>query len=358
MVSVCKIDETDRDYWDNEVSNFEAVHPLNAFGWGKVRAIDGWSPTYLLAKRGSSVVGAVMILKKWIPCFGISIMYAPRGPLFKLSDKEALKTLLLRIKAEARKNHAVFARIDPNIEEAELLKYSDVFIEEGFTHLRHRWTFWNTPRDVYRIDLTRSNDERDLFSTLDRQTRKSIRKAQKQGVAIQKATSLSELNAFYKIFKQFSIDKGFMCRRYEYQMGLWNEYILRSKGALFLAIYQGQIIGGQMCLQFSSKCLAMHAVTPYEYRHLRTSEAYVWEAIKWAKVLGCRWFSFRGVGTTPTEEAFKRKFGPEVVPLIGYYDLALHPLLYRLLHFGEFEILPRIWSALMKARRRSKSLKR
>lgn len=351
MLSVIEIHERERDYWDREISKFESVHPLNAFGWGRVRAIDGWESTCLLARKGDLVTGAVMILTKSIPFTGLSIMYAPRGPLFNPSDKETLKVLLKSMKIKAKEKHAVFLRIDPNITEETILKNGDFFVEQGLVHLKHRWTFWNTPRDVYRIDPTKVRTQDELFKTLDRQARKAVRKSRKQGVTVRHGTSLEELDIFYKFFKEFTVEKGFMSRSYAYQKSLWDEYIMRGNGKLFVAVYKNQIVGGLICLIFGKKCLAMHMGTPYKYQYLRSNDAYVWESIKWAKGNGCKWFSFRGVGTTPTQEKFKRKFRPEVVSLAGYYDFVFYPLLYRLFYTVEFEILPRIWHVLMHIRK-------
>ncbi|HUU41938.1 MAG TPA: peptidoglycan bridge formation glycyltransferase FemA/FemB family protein, partial [Desulfatiglandales bacterium] len=162
MLSIVEIDERNRDYWDREIAKFETVHPLNAFGWGKVRAVDGWRATYLMAKRGDSITGAIMILVKSIPLSGLSVMYAPRGPVFKPSDRQTLKALLERIRIEAQKRHAIFLRIDPNITENTIFNKGDPFVKEGFIHLEKRWTFWNTPRDVYRIDISKARNEEEL----------------------------------------------------------------------------------------------------------------------------------------------------------------------------------------------------
>jgi peptidoglycan pentaglycine glycine transferase (the first glycine) len=355
MVSVAEIDEARRGLWDFEIAKFENAHPLNAYGWGKVRAIDGWSPTYLIANRGSSVVGAVMLLTKPIGLTGFSVMYAPRGPLFDLRDIETLKALLYRVRIQAKRSHSIFLRIDPNIPEVELLKADDPFIPEGFVHLIHRWTFWSAPRDVYRIDLTKFASEGDIFRSLHSKARTSIRKAHKQGLIIASATEERDLAKFYSIFRRHTVEKGFMSRGYEYQKALWDEFIIKGNGRLFLALHNGEIVGGAIRLLFGRKCLSMHIAVPYSSHHLRANDALVWESIRWAKENGCKWFSFRGVGATPTQEQFKRKFGPEVVSLVGYYDLPFHPVLYRLFSFAEFEILPRVWSTLMRARRMTES---
>jgi lipid II:glycine glycyltransferase (peptidoglycan interpeptide bridge formation enzyme) len=156
---------------------------------------------------------------------------------------------------------------------------------------------------------------------------------------------------------QFSVDKGFMSRGIEYQKKLWESYVARDRGRLFLAIYQGEVIGGLICILFGKKCLAMHMGTPYKYHKLHTSYAYVWESIRWAKEKGCVWYSFRGVGTTPTQEAFKAKFNPKVVHLVGYYDYPFKPFLYKIFYFAEFTLLPASWPLIVRTRRLANRLK-
>jgi len=91
---------------------------------------------------------------------------------------------------DSRKTKAsYFLRIDPNIPENMFLSDSDPFVKEGFVHLEHRWTFWNSPRDVYRIDLTKVKSEEEFFNRLDRDTRRCVRKASKEGVTIRPAQS-------------------------------------------------------------------------------------------------------------------------------------------------------------------------
>jgi lipid II:glycine glycyltransferase (peptidoglycan interpeptide bridge formation enzyme) len=141
-----------------------------------------------------------------------------------------------------------------------------------------------------------------------------------------------------------------MIRGYEYQSKLWDEYVEKGNGRLFLAMYKGEMIGGLISIQFARKHLAMHMGTPYRYQKLQSNYAYLWESIRWAKETGCLWFSFRGVGTTPSQEYFKSKFLPEVVRLVGYYDLPLKPTLYGMFNFSEFTVLPKAWPYLISMR--------
>lgn len=342
--------EHDWKQWNDLAKEFALIHPLNAYGWGQVRSIDGWTPSYMIVKKGEQVKGMIMVLIKKLPMTGFSIMYAPKGPICDPQDNETLSFLIQQLREEARTRRAIFLRIDPNISETLFSEGADPFVNGGFIHLPHRWSFWNSPRDVYRIDLESAEKEEDLFLTLHKDARRCVRKSAKDGVSVRPAESVEELQEFYQIFSEFSVKKGFMCRQYNYQKSLWDEYIAKGVGRLFLAIYNEQIIGGLICIQFGNGCLAMHMGTMRKYIKLNTNYAFIWESIRWAKEQGCTWYSFRGVGTTPTQERFKRKFGPKVVGLVGYYDYPFRPLLYKLFAFCEFEVLPRIWKLLMRGR--------
>lgn len=348
---VIQISEGERDFWDRAVVQFAHAHPLNAFGWGKVREIDGWQPSYYMTKKRDVVTGLMMVLVKRIPWTGYSIMYAPKGPLCDPGDRDTLKHLLRYVREEAGRRRAIFLRIDPNIKEDRFDDGGDPFVREGFLHLEHRWSFWNSPRDVYRIDLEKAATEEDLFNSIDRDARRCVRKALKEGVTVRTAENIEDLHRFYEIFSEFTVGKGFMCRQLRYQESLWHEFIAKGNGRLFLAVYQGGIIGGLICIMFGKICLAMHMGTPPQHGRLHTYYAYLWESIRWAKERGCSRYSFRGVGTTPSQESFKRKFAPEEVALVGYYDLPYRPLLYQMFSAVEFEILPRIWRTLMRVRR-------
>jgi peptidoglycan pentaglycine glycine transferase (the first glycine) len=351
MTVIREISNLEKDYWDEGIQQLEFAHPLNAYAWGRVRSADNWQPTYLVAEREGRFCGACLILEKKIPFTPFSLFYSPKGPVWDYKDDETLYAMIEKIKEIAREKKAIFLRIDPNIPEALSMNIEDRLSSLGFVHLEQRWTLWNSPRDLSRIDLTKSDTEEGLFNLLDRDTRRCIRKAAREGVTIEAAVSEAELQEFFAIFREFSVNKRFMSRAYEYQKTLWDTFIVDGMGRLFLAKYEGKIIGGLICIMFGGKCLAMHMGTPYKYQKLQTYYAYVWESIRWAKEKGCTWYSFRGVGTTPTQEYFKRKFLPAVVSLVGYYDLPFRPFLYNLFYFCEFSVLPRAWPLLVNSRK-------
>ena len=142
-----------------------------------------------------------------------------------------------------------------------------------------------------------------------------------------------------------------MTRAYAYQEKLWDTYLQQGMGRLLVAKHQGKIAGGSIDLAFAGKCVHMHVGATNRYRDLHINDALVWEGIRWAKESGCSWFSFRGVGSSPSQETFKRKFNPTLVSLVGYFDLPFMPLLYRLFYWAEFTLLPFSWPLIIWTRK-------
>ena len=351
MTTVREVTETEREYWNSEVQRFPVCHPLNAFEWGQVRSVDGWIPIYLCAERDGRFCGGLLILKKRLPYTRLTVLYAQKMPVWDYEDDRTLAALVDAAMAIGKRENAILLRINPNIPEAAVDGRKDKFVELGFRHLEQRWSYWNSPRDVARIDLTAFANPQDYFEHLPKNTRGSTRKARREGLEIGPAASKTELAQFYEMFRQFSLERGFMVRDYAYQEKLWETYLQRGLGRLLVAKYQGKVVGGSLDLLFAGKCLGMHGGSLLAYRKLAVDDTCNAEAIMWAKEKGCFWYSFRGLGSTDSQGAYKRKFMANVVPLVGYYDLPFRPLLYKLFYWAEFTLLPASWPVIIRVRK-------
>lgn len=292
-----------------------------------------------------------MILRKRLPFTPFTILYAQKMPVWDHCDDDTLGALVNAAIGIGNRENAIFLRINPNIPEALIEGQKDKFVALGFRHLPQRWSFWNSPRDVARVDLTAYDSPQQYFNQLEQKTRTDTRKARRRGVTIEVATTKAELEQFYEVFREFSLARNFMVRPYAYQERLWDTYLRQGMGRLLVAKYQGKIVGGYVSLAFAGKCLGMHTGTRDECRNLGIDDAFTLEVINWAKENGCAWFSFRGVGTTPSQEAFKRKFKPDTVALVGYYDLPFKPLLYKVFYWTEFTLLPAAWPLIIRIRK-------
>ncbi len=351
MINVREISDTERDYWNSEIQRFDMAHPLNAFEWGAVRSVDGWTPIRLCAERDGKFCGALMILRKRLPFTSFSILYAQKMPAWEYEDDETLAALIQSVARIGKRENAIFFRMNPNITEAQVEGKADKFVGLGLRHLDQRWSFWNSPRDMARIDLTVFDGPDEYFANLPKNTRTATRKSARNGVTLEVAVSKADVREFYDMFREFSLERNFMVRDFAYQEKLWETYLQHGMGRLLLARYEGEVVGGSLDLAFAGKCLGMHGGSLFRYRKLAIDDSTNVAAIQWAKSIGCSWYSFRGLGSTATQGVYKKKFGAVTVPLVGYYDLPFKPLLYWLFYWSEFTMLPASWPLLIRVRK-------
>jgi lipid II:glycine glycyltransferase (peptidoglycan interpeptide bridge formation enzyme) len=291
-----------------------------------------------------------MLLKR-LGVLQLKIAYAPRGPIFDPNDLDTLNALLAEVKRYAKTNNLIFLRISPNIEKNRISKTSDVFKKSGFLYLNHTWTFWNAPSRVLRIDLSQFESEHQIFMSFKKNARRAIKRAIKQNITIKEGKSLDDLKKFYRLFRQFSVDRGFIARSYEYQRGLFDKYIKNDRGTFLLAYKKNQIIAGYINIYFNKFCAGMHGAYDSNFRKYNANELLEWESIKHAYLKGCWWYSFRGMGPTKSHDQFKLKFNPQIVSLAGYYDYPFIKPVYYLFYFLEFFVLPAAYPIILKARK-------
>src|SRR4051794_19952727 len=66
--------------WDRLVDNLPGTDVTQHVAWGRVRQMAGFESSFLLAYRGSSLVGGAQLFRRRLPLVG-GIGYLPYGPL-------------------------------------------------------------------------------------------------------------------------------------------------------------------------------------------------------------------------------------------------------------------------------------
>ena len=93
------------------------------------------------------------------------------------------------------------------------------------------------------IDLDRELDV--IWDGLESAARRAIRKAKKEGVEGRIAQSKDELRAFFEMhLKVRKYKYRLVAQPYLFFENIWEEFMRKDKGALMLARYEGEIVGG------------------------------------------------------------------------------------------------------------------
>lgn len=161
------------------------------------------------------------------------------------------------------------------------------------------------------IDLQR--DEESLWQGLHSSARRAIRKAREQGVSVRRSTDKADLRAFYEMH--------FGLRKYKYQLlaqpyrffeHIWDEFIATERGALMVAVYENQVIGGVLFLEWQKKLYYKFNASHRDFISLRPNDLVIWDGMKYGCEKGYEYFDF-GLSDWDQEGLlrFKRKFATE-----------------------------------------------
>jgi peptidoglycan pentaglycine glycine transferase (the first glycine) len=105
-----------QDEWDQLVNESAYNHPLQLWGWGELKKINGWRPLRL---KGFDGFGAQILLKK-IPKLNLYLAYCPRGPI---CPPDVLAKNIPELKKYLKQQKVISLRIEPSYlaEEAKVL---------------------------------------------------------------------------------------------------------------------------------------------------------------------------------------------------------------------------------------------
>lgn len=94
------------------VQNHPLSNLLQSSNWALVK--DNWEHTIVGVYDDDKLVASSMILIKHLP-LGLSMIYAPRGPIMDYHNSRLVKFFIQELKKYAKKKHCLFIKIDPCI---------------------------------------------------------------------------------------------------------------------------------------------------------------------------------------------------------------------------------------------------
>lgn len=345
----------DRDLWNTALLRLPCHHVLQSYEWGEFKARYGWRPRRLLfeeeGEEGSRVRAAASVLQRKFPHLPLSVMYVPKGPALDYTDGKLLDRVLETLEEMARRQRAIFVKIDPDVEEGP--GNGDVVARlqgRGWRFSAEQIQFKNT------ILISLDQDEEKLLMNMKAKTRYNVRLAGRQGVTV-RGGGMDDLPLFYRLYDQTAARDQFIIRPLAYYRDAWGRFIEADLARLFLAEHEGQVLAGLLLFRFGYKVWYMYGASSSDKRRLMPNHLLQWEAIRWAKAQGCDLYDMWGAPDSLTESdplwgvyRFKAGFGGRIVYHIGAYDYATSSL-----HQIYQVVMPRYLDFL---RRRHQTLRR
>ncbi|MBW4061205.1 peptidoglycan bridge formation glycyltransferase FemA/FemB family protein [Candidatus Saccharibacteria bacterium] len=298
------IEVTDIAAWNGFVNAHTWGHPLQLWGWGEAKRLNGWSPHRLM--RSDGTVGAQVLL--WpIPKTGRFIAYVPRGPICNPDTNAALLEALV---SWAREHKALYLRVEPAWKVASF--------PSGWKKSANSIQLART----YSIDLSKSEDE--LLSVMERKHRQYIHKSEREGVVVQRV-SAQNLDAMWTIYSQTAARAAFGLHERAYYESLWRD--LGPAGALYYAEVGNRPEAFLWLATGSKTAYELYGGVTEAGQAARANYTLKWTAMRDMKAAGYTIYDFNGRLNDGVGK-FKDGFGPDHTDWIGTWDYPINKLGY------------------------------
>lgn len=239
------ITNIDKDKYELFVeTNKEKSHFLQSSLWGEFSHLEkNLKPHYvgLVDEDNNLLCSALLLEKKLI--LGYSYFYSPRGYVMDFNDDILLSKFTHEIKKYAKKNKAIFVKIDPDIiinkyncndEKLYVSKSHELVFNNlkklGYKHLGFTKKFETTqPRFTFRIDFDKSLEE--VENNFSKTTKQRIKKAEYLDVKVDIASNVEE---FFKLMSITESRKDFVTHDINYYKKLYEIFSVKEKCNIFL----------------------------------------------------------------------------------------------------------------------------
>ncbi|MCD4832938.1 MAG: peptidoglycan bridge formation glycyltransferase FemA/FemB family protein [Bacteroidales bacterium] len=245
------------------------------------------------------------------------------GPLVKDNNIEVLELILKEYKKTVKRK-AIYSlfRNFWNWKDNE----KEIFHKTGFEYEDH----FNIL-----INLKKSNDE--LWSEVHTKRRNEIRRAIKEGTKFNILNDKKDLKATYKILKEVYQRAGLPLHSQTFFETVYEKLGLEHF-KIFIAQYEGEIIGTMFTLCFNNTIYDWYAGSYKEYYKKYPNDLIPWHVFLWGKENGYKTFDFGGAGKPDKPYGvrdYKLKFGGELAN-IGRFELIHNKWLMAVGRLGMF----------------------
>lgn len=294
--------------WQSAEDKFAPHTFLQSWEWGSAQEAQEQKIFRLGIYSDNQIVGLAFVYL--IKAKRGSFIFCPHGPVINWAKaKEVMPEFLKYLKNLGLMEKADFIRLSslaPNTEET-----SKLFKKLGFrsapVHMMH-------PELAWILDLAPTEDK--LLADMEKRTRYSIRKAEKDGVEIKSGASDEDFNAFYDLYGQTAKRQKFVPFSKEYIKKELYSFVKSNKIMIYLAYYQGEPLATAMVVFAGNSAFYHHGASSRKFNNITASELLQWQAIKDAKNRGLKYYNFWGIAPEKTKfhpwaglSKFKKGFG-------------------------------------------------
>jgi lipid II:glycine glycyltransferase (peptidoglycan interpeptide bridge formation enzyme) len=339
--------EPDISTWNQFTQQHPQGHLLQSGPWGQLKSNFGWNTQRIAITNKQGIIAGVQLLFR--QRYGISVAYAPRGPLFS-GVKTYDNALIQAMHRIAKRRRAVFLRLEPNLLEtqAQGQQFHSQLLLKGF-----RTANPIQPQSSIHLDLTPDLDK--MLAAMSKGHRADIRRAERNGVSVWNGSTTEDFDTFYSIFEQTAQRADFAIHSKEYYQVAQKAFQEAQHSQLLLAGTDGQATAAFLIFGWANDGLYLYSCSTDIGLKSGANHLLQWHALQWSKQQGYTNYDFWGIpdafgqaALAPAEERehleeqakqdplygvfrFKKGFGGEVVRYLPAYDYVYIAPLYSII---------------------------
>ena len=266
--------------------------------------------------------GVAQVLLRSLP-LGISVAYAPRGPLVA---PERLADAIAALRDALRHERCASLLCDPEVPD-------DAAVRAGLARIGvHASPVFVQPRRTLLMDLSKGDEE--LLGAMKKKTRQYIHKAERAGVVTEETP---DLDRFMKVLRAVATRDRFAIRSREYYERLLAAF--GDRALLMIARLGDDDAGAMLLVRMADRAWELYGGWSGAHAEARPFYLLKWRAMLRMRQLGVRRYDMYGLAEGADDplagvENFKLGYGGDVVAWIGALETPVRRMLYPLWQLG------------------------
>ncbi|MEX0616742.1 MAG: peptidoglycan bridge formation glycyltransferase FemA/FemB family protein [Candidatus Woykebacteria bacterium] len=313
---------TDKQIWEKFSLEARPNTFLQSWNWGVFNESIG-RKIFRLGIFDNDNLAAIALLVKHETKVG-SYLYCPRGPVLKWKNSKILNPLLEAIKETARREEAIFIKMDPLLAETE--ENRKIFADRNFVPAV---TFVQV-EDAWLLDLGKS--EEGLLADMRKTTRYLVRHEPEREVKVAISDKPADIKTFADLLYTTASRKNFVNHPKDYYIKQFEILSIDNQMRLFKATKDEKVLAMAVVAFYGDSAYYLHGASTENAQN--AGYPLQWEIIKEAKSMGLKTYNFWGVVKDKNFHPghpwygfslFKRGFGGYKYTYIRAQDLPLSP---------------------------------
>lgn len=316
--------------WDRFVEATPGGHHVQTGSWAMLKEMHNWRVLRATLTNGQGLVAGAQFLVKRLPVHG-KVAYIAQGPVIRAGV--AMESVMHMIDMALHEADIDVVFIIPSHHQGAFVEHlhANGLVPHNIPLLPRATTIINLEPDLEMI-----------LNNMKSKTRYNIRYAERKGITVTEG-GVDRLTGFYEMLQKTGERNTFTPESLDYYERMYDLFTDRRNLRLIFAEYENQPVSAILLIAFGDTVVYKRGGWTGEHGNLRPNEALHWDAIRWAKEKGFRYYDLEGIsedvaraalaGEELPEDAmnsysrFKLGFGGDVVILPKTYVYARNPII-------------------------------